>query len=199
MKQIKTLGDLTKDEQNANRHSVRGLAMLEQSLVECGTGRSVLVDKHGKLIAGNGTTEVALSLAGEEQEIILVPSDGTKLVVVQRTDLDLEADPAARKLAIADNRVGEVDLAWDPEQLQAALREESLGDVSWLFQLDELEAICGHLHAPLPAEEEAEAPVQREKSAPQFTLTLAFPNQRALKEAAQRLVEEGYTILRGAL
>ena len=45
-------------------------------------------------------------------------SDGTELVVVKRTDLDLERDPAARELAYADNRVAEVDLDWDVQQLE---------------------------------------------------------------------------------
>jgi DNA modification methylase len=40
-------------------------------------------------------------------------------VAVKRTDLDLERDKAARELAVADNRVAEVDLAWSPEALQA--------------------------------------------------------------------------------
>src|SRR5712692_877594 len=46
-----------------------------------------------------------------------------RVVVVQRTDLDLETDPRARALAIADNRVAELDLDWDPavlDQLRAA-------------------------------------------------------------------------------
>lgn len=49
-------------------------------------------------------------------------TDGRVLVVVQRTDLDLKKDAPARALAIADNRVAELDLNWDStvlEQLRA--------------------------------------------------------------------------------
>jgi hypothetical protein len=38
-------------------------------------------------------------------------------VAVQRGDLDLKKDKKARELAIADNRVGELDLEWNPEVL----------------------------------------------------------------------------------
>lgn len=40
------------------------------------------------------------------------------LVAVQRDDLDLRTDPRAQALAIADNRVSELDLEWDVETLQ---------------------------------------------------------------------------------
>jgi hypothetical protein len=36
---------------------------------------------------------------------------------VRRGDLDLKKDKKARELAIADNRVGELDLEWNPEVL----------------------------------------------------------------------------------
>jgi DNA modification methylase len=39
-------------------------------------------------------------------------------VAVQRTDLDVRTDVRAQTLAIADNRVGELDLEWDVEMLQ---------------------------------------------------------------------------------
>ena len=36
---------------------------------------------------------------------------------VRRGDLDLKKDKKVRELAIADNRVGELDLEWNPEVL----------------------------------------------------------------------------------
>ncbi len=50
-----TLSDLSPDLRNANLGTERGHAMLERSLQETGAGRSILVDKHGKVIAGNKT------------------------------------------------------------------------------------------------------------------------------------------------
>ena len=107
--------DLTLDEHNANRGTDRGRGMLDKSLRENRAGRSILVDRNGRVIAGNKTLQSAAGVGIEE--VIVVPTDGTQLVAVQRTDLDLETDPAARALAYADNRVAELDLAWDVEQL----------------------------------------------------------------------------------
>lgn len=89
--------------------------MIESSLREFGAGRSVLVDRDGNLIAGNKTAANALK-AGIEDAII-VETTGDKLVVVKRTDLGID-DAAARALAIADNRTGQVSLEWDADVLR---------------------------------------------------------------------------------
>jgi len=47
------------------------------------------------VIAGNKTLEQAIA---EGIEIEMVKSDGKRLIVHQRTDLDLDKDPAARGL-----------------------------------------------------------------------------------------------------
>jgi DNA modification methylase len=129
-KLIKRMADLTPDARNANKGTERGTGLLESSLRTFGAGRSVLADRNGKLIAGNKTVEGAASIGIDD--IIVVPTDGKKLVVVQRTDLDLDTDKAARELAIADNRVGQVSLEWDAAELEATAKEfdidlESLG------------------------------------------------------------------------
>lgn len=106
---------LIPDRSNANKGTQRGRGMLERSLQEYGAGRSILLDKNLRVIAGNKTLEVYGEIGLED--VILIPSDGSKLVAVQRTDLDLE-DEKARALAYADNRVAELDLSWSVEQLQ---------------------------------------------------------------------------------
>ena len=98
----------------------------------------MLVDRDGHIIAGNKTVEQARSL---NLPIAVVQTQGETLVVVQRTDLDLAADDRARQLAIADNRIAELDLDWDPEQLRAEL-ERGL-DLTTLWTLDELEHLLG--------------------------------------------------------
>lgn len=109
-----TLADLTPDERNANKGTQRGLAMLEDSLRRHGAGRSILVDKHGRVIAGNKTLESAASIGLED--VVIVKTDGHKLVAVQRTDIDLDT-PEGRRLAVADNRTSEVGLDWNVDAL----------------------------------------------------------------------------------
>jgi hypothetical protein len=135
-KTITEIADLTPDARNANKGTVRGRAMIEQSIRECGAGRSIVVDREGRVIGGNKTLEVVEELG---LPVVVVPSDGRTLVVVQRTDLDLESDPKARRLAYLDNRTTDVDLEWDAEAIAADLEAGvELGD---LFDADELTKI----------------------------------------------------------
>ncbi len=116
MPSIDKIEHLTPDQFNANKGTERGSASLENSLQKYGTGRSILIDKNGKIIAGNKTAEKA-GLIGLDS-VVVVPTDGTKLIAVQRIDLDLDKDIQARELAYADNRVSELDLEWDIDQMQ---------------------------------------------------------------------------------
>ncbi len=58
--EIKRISDLVPDSANANRGTERGSAMIEDSLRKFGAGRSILIDKHGNVIAGNKTLEHAV-------------------------------------------------------------------------------------------------------------------------------------------
>ncbi len=112
---ITSLDDLHADPLNANRGTDRGRAALSKSLQDYGAGRSILIDKHGRIIGGHKTVEQAKALG---LPITVVPTRGDVIVAVQRVDLDVTVDASAKALAIADNRVGELDLAWDPEVLR---------------------------------------------------------------------------------
>jgi DNA modification methylase len=112
---ITSISQLVLDEKNANRGTKRGRELLEGSLEKYGAGRSVVVDRHNRVIAGNKTVEAAR--AAGMKSVAVIESDGSSLVAVQRGDLDLTKDKKARELAIADNRVSEIDLEWNPEVL----------------------------------------------------------------------------------
>jgi DNA modification methylase len=111
-----SLSDLVLDERNANVGTARGRRMLEQSLRDLGAGRSILVDRQGRIIAGNKTVKEARKLG--MKNIAIVQSRGDTLVAVQRSDLDLRKDKKAMRLAIADNRINEVDLSWSADALK---------------------------------------------------------------------------------
>lgn len=115
MKQIESLEDLTPHPTNPNKGTKRGREFVRKSLEDYGAGRSVLADRNGVLIAGNQTAAAA-NAAGRKR-VRVVQTDGEELVVVQRTDLDAD-DPAARALAVADNRATEIGLEWDKANLE---------------------------------------------------------------------------------
>jgi DNA modification methylase len=134
---------LTADPNNSNRGTERGRTALRHSLEMLGAGRSIVIDRQGRIIAGNKARDQAAA-AGIER-VLVVETDGSQLVAVKRTDLDLD-EPRARELAIADNRVGELDLDWSPEALAAQL--DGGLDLSAYFTGAELEELLRGLEAP---------------------------------------------------
>src|SRR4051812_19479435 len=94
--------DLRFDEQNINKGSEYGNFLLERSLREGGAGRSILIDKNNVIIAGNQTAAKAGKIGLED--VIIVPTDGKKIIAVQRTDIDINSAEGAR-LKILDNTV----------------------------------------------------------------------------------------------
>jgi hypothetical protein len=151
---VMPLSSLTLDERNANRGSVRGRKMLEDSLRKLGAGRSVLVDREGRVIAGNKTIETARKLG--LKEIAVIETDGETLVAVRRGDLDLTTDKRAVELAVADNRVAEIDLDWNAEVL-AALDI----DLSQFWDEEELAALMSDDSGPVSPEEAQRTLVER--------------------------------------
>ena len=143
-KKIAKIEDLTPDTANANRGNERGVYMVETSLEKLGAGRSIVVDADGNVIAGNKTLQAAIE---KGFDIEVVQTDGKKLVVVQRADLNLnDPDGQARQLAYADNRASEVGLEWDIDRLVSDL---AIGvELDDWFLPDELDAIIGKIEPP---------------------------------------------------
>jgi site-specific DNA-methyltransferase (adenine-specific) len=154
---IRHLRDLTPDTRNANKGSERGQHLIEESLRQYGAGRSILIDKNGVIMAGNKTAENFGAIGLDD--VIVVQTDGTKLVAVQRTDLDMMADPRARELAIADNRASEVSLDWNADVLKE-LGEEI--DLTKFWSADELAALLPPVTTDLLTDEDDVPPVPDE-------------------------------------
>jgi len=118
------------DPRNARIHDDRNTQAIETSLAKWGAGRSVVVDRTGKVIAGNATLAAAEKL-GIEQRVIR--SDGSKLVVIVRDDLD-EGDPRRDALAIADNRTTDLSV-WESDVLNEVLADLAQADAGILDDL----------------------------------------------------------------
>lgn len=140
--------DYRPDPANPNAHSERGVGVLSDSIASVGLGRSIVVDRNGIVLAGNSTQERAVDQGFEDA--IEVETDGTRLVVVKRTDLDLQADDdnRARKLSYYDNRSAELGIQWDAEQL---LTDINAGvDLSHLFTAGELDELLADVNTDEP-------------------------------------------------
>lgn len=125
------IADYTQDPNNARKHNPRNLGLIEESIQVDGAGRSLLVDEHGVIIAGNGTIEAAA--AAGMTKVIEIETDGTALIVHKRRDL---TPTQRRHLALVDNRAAEL-ATWDPDVL-AALHAEGDAAIKELFTDKEL-------------------------------------------------------------
>lgn len=110
--------DLQYDPDNANKGTNRGREMVYDSLTRNRAGRSIVVDKHGKVIAGNKTLAAYIRNGGTN--VVVIPTGGDHLIVHQRDDLDLDTDPMARELAFADNRAAQVGIQFDEMKIVEA-------------------------------------------------------------------------------
>lgn len=113
--------DLVFDGKNFNRHSEYGMALLEKSVGKFGMGRSILVDKDNRIIAGNGITETAGNIGIEK--VRFIDTDGSEIIAVRRNDISLDS-PEGREMALADNATNQANLKWDKEAIAEELGQE---------------------------------------------------------------------------
>jgi hypothetical protein len=127
------IAELKQDNRNANSHKELGKELLQKSMHELGAGRSVLVDANNILIAGNNSTETAI--AEGITKTVVVETTGDTLVVVKRTDLDLndpgESGRKARQMALVDNASALAGIEFDIEAVQEIEEQWGFEAVDW--------------------------------------------------------------------
>ena len=112
---VVAIDQLIPDNANANRGTLYGQELLRKSFRNLGAGRSVLLDKNNRIIAGNKSKDAA-QMEGI-RDVIVVDTEGDVLVAVKRTDMSLDSKDG-RDMSIADNATGEKNLEWDESALQ---------------------------------------------------------------------------------
>lgn len=80
--EIRTLADLKVDPKNPRRRTERSLQMIEQSLQRYGAARSIVIDEHGRIIAGHGVAEAAAGVGIER--VRTVEANGNEIIAVVR-------------------------------------------------------------------------------------------------------------------
>lgn len=181
-----TTGKITQlkfDDHNANLGTEQGQELIDQSIANLGLGRSVVVDKNNKLIAGNKTTTGAIENGVEK--VIFVDTTGDELVVVRRNDMDLDDidDPRARALALADNRTGAVNLAWNPVEMQ--IHFDAVANLG-------MEAFVFDLSMDLNTKEKKHSDLSGNLDK-MFKIELEFDDEHSQQEAYETLQNMGYS------
>jgi len=133
------LSDFTKQTNNVNRHKPRGMGMLDSVIAKDGWQSAITVANDNQVFAGSARLEVAQERFGDESEPIVFDIDGTRPVILRRTDIPSADDPRAIRLGIADNRISEIN--YDPDiELLSAIADSDL-DISDMYDDDELAAL----------------------------------------------------------
>ena len=117
--------ELVQDDHNLNKGTEAGQKLMEKSFKDLGAGRSILVDKDGRIIAGN-KSQLAAMAAGIKK-VRVIETQGDELIAVKRTDLSLDSKEG-RELAYADNLTTQVNLAWDEIDLDYL----GLVEITWV-------------------------------------------------------------------
>lgn len=129
-----SIDSLIPDNKNFNKGTEYGDRLIDESLRKFGLGRSVLLDKNDRIIAGNKTTEKAAELGFER--VVIVETDGNTLVAVKRTDIDLDS-AKGREFAFADNATGKANLCWDDELIMAESAKFDFDPEDWGWAMPE--------------------------------------------------------------
>lgn len=130
-----TIDKLRPDDQNFNKGTEYGEHLIDQSIRKFGLGRSILLDRNNRIIAGNKTAGKAVELGFEN--VLVVETDGNTLVAVKRNDIDLDS-AEGRELALADNATSEANLEWDNGLIAEAAQDFGFIPEEWGVSVEEL-------------------------------------------------------------
>lgn len=135
--EIRKLSEFRPLQHNPNRHTPRGLKALEDAMQEVGYVAPLTVAADGESLDGAARLEVSYEHLGDEA--IVVEHDGTRPVVMVRTDVPNASTPIAKRIIYGANRVAELDLDWDFEQIEGDLAAGL--DLSGLWDSEEWAAV----------------------------------------------------------
>ena len=134
-KKKEKLSDFRTQERNLNKHRPRGMGQLSNIISKEGWQSAITVAANNETFSGSARLETAQELFGDESEPIVFDIDGTRPVILRRTDIPTADDPRAIRLGIADNRISELNYDPDIELLQETAQ---IIDISDLYFDDEL-------------------------------------------------------------
>jgi DNA modification methylase len=109
---LKKITDFRPQRKNANRGKLHGVRLLEKSVQSDGWIGGQTAAANHEMIGGSKRLELAAEKFPDVEPII-VESDGSRPVIVVRTDIPNAEDPRARRLSVADNQIAATD--WNPD------------------------------------------------------------------------------------
>ena len=133
--EVVDIRDIIPDDHNFNAGTEKGREMIEKSFRELGAGRSILLDKNGRVIAGNKSQQAAI--AAGIKKVRVIETKGDELVAVKRTDVDIDSKEG-REMALLDNLTTQVNLTWDDVELENMANQYDIDMNEWDMALPEI-------------------------------------------------------------
>lgn len=106
------LSEFRPQQVNANDHTERGMSLLEGEMQQDGYVAPMTVAADHQSIDGSARLEVAATVFGDT-ETLVVEHDGTRPIVMVRTDIESAETEQAQRISVAANRIAQVNLEWD--------------------------------------------------------------------------------------
>ena len=180
---------------NANRHTPRGMGMLEASIQQDGIIGAMTVAADGETFDGSARGEVLPAVGFDLNDVsqvvkaepgraLIIESDGSSPLVHRRTDIPSAADPRARRLGVAANRIASVNLSWEPDVLAEL---NGAVDLSGMFFPHELANLAQPDSEPVDPDGlwEGMPEFENEDKTAYKSLTLHFKDQDAVDAFAE--------------
>ena len=180
---------------NANRHTPRGMGMLEASIQQDGIIGAMTVAADGETFDGSARGEVLPAVGFDLNDVsqvvkaepgraLIIESDGSSPLVHRRTDIPSADDPRARRLGVAANRIASVNLSWEPDVLAEL---NGAVDLSGMFFPHELANLAQPDSEPVDPDGlwEGMPEFENEDKTAYKSLTLHFKDQDAVDAFAE--------------
>ncbi len=175
-------------QRNSNKHSQRGMGTLEASMRKHGYVAPMTAAADGEIIDGSARLETVANVF--DDDVLVVEHDGTRPIVMVRTDIKSADTPEARAISIAANRVAELNLAWDAQIL---LEDLASGvDFSGVFSQEELDAMLAGISGKEPGTPNLDPGESRYKE--QYGVIVICDNETHQEEVYNTLQAEGYNV-----
>lgn len=190
--------DLIPDDANANRHTERGIKMVEASLRKRGFRFAGTLDKNNRIVHGNNRHEQATNIGLDN--VVIIEAESDKQYYLRFNDLDLaDPDNPARELAYQANRSAQVSIDFEPERILADLNSGL--DIAQFFSDNEVSNLLEQLYGSReptraindPNSEWAGMPeFEQEDLSPFRTIHVHFQNEQDIRKFAE-LVKQSIT------
>jgi DNA modification methylase len=144
-----SITDFVPQVKNPNKHTAYGERLLESSIQKDGWIGAQTAAADGEIIAGSSRQNVAVEKFADVEPIVVF-SDGSRPVIIKRTDIPNADTARARRLSVAENHIAHVN--YDPDFPLMQDWQAEGADVKQLFSEKEWQEGTGIIPESIDAE-----------------------------------------------